>query len=305
MVLCSVIFLCMLLFFPEIAIAGSKYGATLWLSQLLPTLLPFFIAIRLFDICLPNIATKRFFLLTGLLCGYPAGAALVMGHYEKRLISRRQAYFFLGFVNNPSPMFILVFCGNTILGLSSGEAFLLFGIILLASLLGSLLFFGMQTIKDKHRRKKSIPYPHQLTRPLPITADSKAKTMPLSFSEQLDTIILDSFTVLVKIGGYVILFSIFGQFINQLLPAHSAPSILVSGSLEITSGVSYIKSAVLSATTKKVLTAAILTFGGLSAAAQTSSILSKSELSVFPYIINKGINSLIAAILSLFLIRVL
>lgn len=289
MIFCSVIFLCMLLFFPETAMAGSKYGATLWLSQLLPTLLPFFIAIRLFDTCLPRIASKRLFLLTGLLCGYPAGAALVTVQYDKGLLTRSQAYFFLGFVNNPSPMFILVFCGNTVLGLSSSEALLLLFILVAASFLGSLLFLVFWKVPQGSELRHSKKKP-------PVPAVS-----PRSFSEQLDTIILDSFIVLVKIGGYVILFSIFGQFIAQICSGHSAASVVLSGSLEITSGVSYLKGAAFLPGTKKVLTAGILTFGGLSAAAQTGSILTKSELSVFPYILNKGINSLIAILLSLFL----
>ncbi|MCH5252879.1 MAG: hypothetical protein J1F22_07880 [Lachnospiraceae bacterium] len=275
--------------------AGSKYGASLWLSQLLPTLLPFFIAIRLFDTCLPRIASRRVFLLTGLLCGYPAGAALVMNQYEKGLLSVRQTYFFLGFVNNPSPMFVLVFCGSQILKLKQEEAFLLFLILTLSSLMGSflfsLLFRGRQTMA-----KPAFSAPLS-----PVPADSKPEVSTLSV--QLDNIILDSFLVLIKIGGYVISFSILGQFIQKLLPSGSVSAILLSGSLEITSGISFLQTAPLSDMIKKVLTMIILTFGGISAAAQTGSILSKSELSLFPYLLCKGLNSLFAGLLSLFLFR--
>lgn len=58
MIVISILFLCLLLFFPETALAGSKYGAALWITQLLPTLLPFFIAIRLFDSCLPRVTQR-------------------------------------------------------------------------------------------------------------------------------------------------------------------------------------------------------------------------------------------------------
>ena len=51
--------LALLLFCPSVAIAGSRYGASLWLFELLPTLLPFFIAVRLFQYCLPRAADKR------------------------------------------------------------------------------------------------------------------------------------------------------------------------------------------------------------------------------------------------------
>lgn len=307
MILCCILFLILLLFFPEVAVTGSRYGTTLWLTQLLPTLLPFFIAIRLFDMCLPNVAEKRCFLLTGILCGYPAGASLVMTQYTKGLLSRRQAYFYLGFVNNPSPMFVLVFCGTSILGLSAADAFFLFGILIFSSFSGSLFFLWMQKIREavkaKNRKQENTvrAVPSKMS---PLTASmslsgQKAETL----SERLDTIILDSFTVLLKIGGYVIIFCIFGQFMKQILPENSVSTIVFSGLLEITSGVSYLQTAVLPVLAKKVLMMIILTFGGLSAAAQTSSVISKSELSILPYIINKGINSIIAALFSLFLFR--
>ena len=118
MIIGSIFFLAFLLLFPSAAIQGSKYGVTLWLTELLPTLLPFFIAIQLFQQSLPQIAARRGTLFLGLLCGYPTGATLVSYQYKLGLLSRDKVYFYLGFVNNPSPMFILSFCGNYILHLS-------------------------------------------------------------------------------------------------------------------------------------------------------------------------------------------
>lgn len=293
MIFCSVLFLCLLLFFPETAMAGSKYGASLWLTQLLPTLLPFFIAIRLFDTCLPRIASRRLFLLTGLLCGYPAGAALVTSQYERGLLSKRQAYFFLGFVNNPSPMFVLVYCGNQILRLNRTNALFLFLLLCLSSLIGSFLF-SLIYFSKKTDEKKICPAPL-------AGASVENAANGGSLSSQMDAIIQESFLVLIKIGGYVILFSILGQFILTLFPADSVTSVLCSGSLEITSGLSFLRESALSMPVKKVLTMIILTFGGLSAAAQTGSVLSKSELSLFPYLLCKGLNCLLAGLFSLFL----
>lgn len=293
MIILSILFLGLLLFCPDIALSGSKYGAALWLTQLLPTLLPFFIAIRLFDSYLPQVSSRRLFLLTGILCGYPAGASLVMNQYDKALISRKTAFFFLGFVNNPSPAFVLVFCGATVLGLSSRDSFILFGILILASLLGSLLFFGIASIPCRplqryflYRKEISTQEPH---------SDSPAAYETLS--SRLDHIILDSFLLLVKIGGYVIIFSILGQFMSYICGNLSIFSILCSGLLEITSGASYLQAAPLAMHTKKALMMAILSFGGLSAAAQTSSILTKSELSILPYLIIKAANGILAFLL--------
>lgn len=273
----SLIFLCLLLFFPEIALSGSQYGTTLWLTQLIPTLLPFFLAIRLFQNYLPRFANKRWVLLLGFLCGYPAGAGLVTAQYEKGLLSRTQAYFYLGFVNNPSPMFVLSFCGFSTLHLSGYRSFLLFLMVLLSSFLGSFLFSFL------YNRFAPIPYFYP----------AKPSHRNTSISS-LDEIIIDSFLVLIKIGGYVVIFSILGQFISTFCENSPFFTTLSSGVLEITTGISYLQNLSFSLETKKILTLMLLSFGGFSAAAQTNSILSKSELSILPYLINKGMNALVA-----------
>lgn len=313
MILYALLLLALLLFFPGTALAGSRYGVSLWLSQLIPTLLPFFIAIGLFRHCLPEAAGKRIFLLTGLLCGYPAGAALVAGQYEQGLLNRRQAYFFLGFVNNPSPMFVISFCGSTLLSLGLPEAFSLLALLILSSLLGSLLFTVILRWIGQRSRTFSPagdPPAAAKVRRSPAVSDAAPHAASpaagtLSFSARLDRIILDSFVLLAKIGGYVVLFSILGQFILRLTGTGSLPSLLCSGVMEITTGVSYLPQAALSPCAKKVLMVMLLAFGGLSAAAQTGSVLTKSELSILPYILNKGINSLVAGLLSLFWFHIL
>ena len=296
MIVISILFLCLLLFFPETALAGSKYGAALWITQLLPTLLPFFIAIRLFDSCLPRGTQSRIFLLTGILCGYPAGATLVANQYDKGLLSRKQAYFYLGFVNNPSPMFVLVFCGATILGTDSRQSALLFLFLILSSLAGSLLFLLLASVPHL----PGHTYFAYRNRTQPICITEGATTAADSLSGRLDRIILDSFLLLVKIGGYVIIFSIFGQFISRFPGSSPSARILCSGLLEITSGVSYLQAAAINFCTKKALMLAILSFGGLSAAAQTGSVLARSELSIFPYLMIKAGNSILAWLLIIF-----
>ncbi len=250
MIVCSLFLLALLLFFPSIAIAGSRYGASLWLGELLPTLLPFFIAVRLFQHCLPGAAGKRVFLLSGLLCGYPVGASRVAYQYDRHLLSREEAYFYLGFVNNPSPMFLLVFCGENILGMSSAEAFLMFALCVLSSLAGSALFRFLpggwrHPLRAVSSGTGGHPAPdgvtvspgsgHRSDRGAGISA---AKPPAASLSEVLDSIILDSFRVMVNVGGYVILFSILGQLLHVIFPGDSILSLLGSGLLEISSGAS-------------------------------------------------------------------
>ena len=297
MIICSLFLLALLLFCPSVAIAGSRYGASLWLFELLPTLLPFFIAVRLFQYCLPRAADKRAFLLTGLLCGYPVGASLVSAQYERNILSKEAAYFYLGFVNNPSPMFIMAFCGNRLLGLSACESAIMFVLLVLSSLAGSLVFRMIYRLAGAHEQETSprpAPVPRQ-----PVTGDKKP-----SPSEILDNIILDSFRVMVTIGGYVILFSILGQLFHSIFPDNAMFSLLGTGIFEISSGASYIGKAAMAPLYKRALMLASLSFGGLSAAFQTSSIITRTGLSLIPYLLNKALNGLVAGITALLLFRI-
>lgn len=291
MIACALLFLIILFIYPQEALNGSKYGATLWLTELLPTLLPFFIGIRLFQQSLPKIATRRASLLLGILCGYPTGATLVSFQYQQGLLSSRQAYFFLGFVNNPSPMFILSFCGAYILHLSYFHSLILFFILLVSSFLGSICFsFATKKISSTGKKTSSVQ-------------SSTEHSCSGSLSKCIDDIILQSFILITKIGGYVILFSILGSVVGKYISLNHVSGITITGLLEITSGLSYLKHASCLHTTKIVLTSMLLCFGGFSSVAQTSSALSASGLSIFPYVINKLLNALFAGVGTLLLLH--
>ena len=151
MIVGSLLFIGFLLFCPEAAISGSKYGCSLWICELIPTLLPFFIALNFFRLQLKKASEHPAFLLLGLLCGYPAGADLVSKQYEKGLLTTDKAYFYLGFVNNPSPMFIMGYCCSTILNVSTPKAILFFLTLVLSAFLGS--FFVSSILKITGRNK--------------------------------------------------------------------------------------------------------------------------------------------------------
>ncbi len=335
--ICALIFLALLLLSPEAALQGSKYGATLWISELLPTLFPFFVAIKAFMQCLPKVARKRFALLLGILCGYPTGATLVVGQLGaespgagqpsaghastcgtsvrrpntggkrsgvKRL-TPALAYFYLGFVNNPSPMFVISYCGMHVLHMTFKESLDLFVLVVGAGFIGSLVCYclakgarnwrrategasdaGREATKEASGAKREVLAPGVWHR------DSTDRYLTMSLA--LDKMLIDSFVLIAKIGGYVILFSILGAWLGRLISTDSIYGIATLGTLEITSGISYLHVSTLPFTTKKVLTATLLAFGGLSATAQTNSVLAPSGLSIIPYVIIKMFNACLA-----------
>ena len=204
MIVGSLLFIGFLLFCPEAAISGSKYGCSLWICELIPTLLPFFIALNFFRLQLKKASEHPAFLLLGLLCGYPAGADLVSKQYEKGLLTTDKAYFYLGFVNNPSPMFIMGYCCSTILNVSTPKAILFFLTLVLSAFLGS--FFVSFILKITGRNKNTF---HG------SSTQNACSPQKLSFSKLMDKIILDSFILITKIGGYVILFFDFCLFLEN------------------------------------------------------------------------------------------
>lgn len=98
------------------------------------------------------------------------------------------------------------------------------------------------------------------------------------------------------------LFSILGQILGQWISMDTVTGILSLGMLEITSGISYLKLAVFPHIVKEVLTVILLSFGGLSAIAQTNSVLTSSGLSILPYVLNRLLNAILAGGISLLIL---
>ena len=120
----TLLFLCLLLVFPKIALIGATRGLLLWFNTILPTLLPFLIISNLimqFQItdCLTTFLYPTlgkllriskagcYPMIIGMLSGYPVGAKACADLVKNKEISREEGQFLLCFCNNASPMFII------------------------------------------------------------------------------------------------------------------------------------------------------------------------------------------------------
>ncbi len=283
MLILLVLALALLILFPEQAAEGSKSGLILWATVLVPSLLPFSVLTSVLRQYIKNSTGKYVLLFAGILSGYPIGAKLSGELYRSGSISQKQALFFAGFTNNPSPMFVIFFVAGNLLCLSS-NAYLFFLLMLASSLLGSATFVTLY-FRDKGKKKEG-------------TAPSQAPAMPVrKQSEIIDGEIINSALLLLKIGGYIMLFSIFTSLVQSLSPLPSAFRLLLCGLSEITTGNVMICQSLLAPAQKTALCLAATTFGGLSAAAQTNSVLQNTGLSSLHYLIIKAISSAYALIL--------
>ncbi len=262
-----------LLCFPKLALAGSKEGLMLWFNTLIPTLLPFLILSSLLRLLIPKRHNLWFMTGLGIISGYPIGAKLIA-----EMDTKGPKDFFLSAANNPSPMFVLILVGQTTLNLG-GERYLFMATLILCSLLSA--FLGNLFLPNS----KMLP-----------VEQNQASSEPLL--KEIDNILLTSFLTITKIGGYVILFSIFSEFMTVFFANYPTLQVLLAGSLELTSGIFLLQGAAFSIG-KKIILASILTgFGGLCALAQTKSVTLGTGLSIRYYLVRKLLCGLLAGLFS-------
>lgn len=319
-----VLFALLIILFSEASLEGATRGLLLWFNTVLPTLLPFMIISNLLvNMDIAHVLGELLYpifkilfrvspggcypILIGLLSGIPVGAKTIADLVEKNDIDLDEGQYLLSFCNNASPMFIMNFIAITQLEQSSLRFHLLF-INFISGYLGGILYFKLggkfkksinKTLNssNKHNRHLDRETPYSVhTQELTKETNSKEATVSFDFS-MLDTAIMDSFEVITKVGGYIILFSIPTEIISSS-GVNPLIKLITNGMLEIATGISYISNSSLSLNTKIVLIVSITAFGGFSALAQTNSVINKTRLSIGIYFKNKLIQMILATLLA-------
>ncbi len=281
---------CFLLLFPVQTLDASKNGLLLWFDTLLPTLLPFLILSQLIlKTPLIDFFQKifgpifrhifhcsdhgAFCILCGFLCGYPVGARLISLQIKEQRISLSEGQYLLSFCNNVSPSFCISYGILHAIGTTTILPYLLI-------IYGSALLFGF------------------LTRPKLSVSETESTKKQTSATENIfqliDVCIIDSFLILIKLCGYLILFSILCTGIFLFLPVqHLIIAPALSAFLEITMGLSLISS-LSTGNIRSGMAVAALAFGGLCCIFQINSVVHDTGLSLKKYILHKGITALLA-----------
>ena len=222
-----------------------------------------------------------FAVLAGFLCGYPMGAKVTADLLRAEKISDREARYLLSFCNNTSPVFII----NFIVWKTFGDERLILPTLLI--LIGSpvLMSFIFRRIYLKGRH----PFPEP-------SAALKEKKTRFDFSV-LDSCMMNSFEAIVKVGGYIILFSVLLSLLEELSGQHSI-LMAAAPALEVTNGILLLSSSVSDPGLRYAAVLGLTSFGGLCSAAQTKCMLERTGLSVIPYIIQKLTTAAAASLLS-------
>lgn len=305
----SILFFFILMFlFPYASYKGASSGLMLWFLNILPTLLPFIIVSNL--MIRINIAGKisgllypvigRLFrvspngcypILIGFLSGLPMGAKSAADMTYEGKIGQKEGDFLLSMCNNASPIFIMSYIAVNQLKMQNIKL-VLFVIIYGSSILSAIIY---RIYQNHYIISNRI---HTDTYHIPLRAQSEYKSVKFSF-DILDKSIMNGFEVVTKIGGYIILFSILAQIINEIGSSFSLHKAIAMGILEITTGIDQICKVVhINSNIKIVLVSVLTSFGGLSGLAQTKSVLGESRLSMKNYISVKLLSASIALLFS-------
>ena len=315
------IFTFCLLIFSKSNLPAVKNGLSLWANSVVPSLFPFFVATEL--LMHTNIITLlgrllnnymkpifnisgegSFAFIMGIISGYPVGAKIATNFRESNICSKEECERLLSFTNNSGPLFIIGTVGilmfrNTTIGI------LLFVTHLLACFTVGFIFrFWKRNRNNSTTISKNTYKLNSLQTPASFA--NLGEILAQSITSSISTILL--------IGGFVVIFSciisilkasgILNSICVILSPVcqvfHIDPSFIqgiFTGLLEITNGISYISNiACKKISINIILVAFLLGFGGISVLLQVWSIVSKTDLSIKPYIYGKILHGLFASL---------
>lgn len=281
-----------LLLYPKESLKASKAGLLLWYDSVVPVLLPFLIlsqlllqtsvsdtVSRLFGSVFQRLfhcsADGVFCLLCGFLCGYPVGARLISLLVKENRLTLKEGQYLLSFCNNVSPVFCISYGIGAAIGAERALPYLLL-------IYGSPLLFALLT-RPKNKFSSAPGKKQKQTSPTG------------NMFRLIDVCIIDSFTILLKICGYLVLFSILTDGMGLILP-DSLPDAFeaeAAALLELTNGLSKLGKLPPCAL-KNALCTASMTFGGTCCILQTGAVIENSGLSLKKYTVSKALTALLS-----------
>lgn len=322
-----IIFNVLIILFPSRMILTAKDGISLWINNVVPSLLPFIIGtnilmglgvINFIGTLLEPVMYKLFrvpgiggfALITGMTSGYPMGSKVISNIREDNLITKIEAQRLISFTNNSGPLFII---GAVGLGMFKNN-YVGYFIMLIhygAAIITGLLF---RYYKPTEIRIHKTKYKNILKKSYLSMKEAKQKD-GRSFGQLLGDSVGNGMQSMLHIGGFIIIFcvlvetiklthilSLFEIIFYFILNTFNISSELFNGFfigiIEVTNGAKLL--ATENFTKPYVLAVAMLiSFGGLSIHAQSVNYISKTDISIPIYFISKVIHSIITLILGL------
>ena len=308
-----------LVIFPKDSVDAAAVGVRLCFNVIVPSLFPFFVLSTL----IVQLGIARYFgrllepvmrplfnvggacstaFVLGFIGGYPVGAKTVIALYENGNCTKVEAERLLSFCNNSGPAFIFGVVGAGIFS-SSAVGILLYLAHTLASILVGIVFRFWGRSEEKRGRSQ--------------LREAQPKRFTIAFTDSVKS----SFQTTLNICGFVIFFTVVIRLLilSGILPLLAAgigaifapfgfdkawAERLLTGIIELTSGVSSLAGASGEFTRSMALAAFMLGWAGLSIHCQVLSFIGDSGLSVRTYIYGKTLQGSISAVFAYFMARI-
>ena len=179
--------------------------------------------------------------------------------------------------NNISPVFVSSYLLSASLGLS-GWTWMTYAVLYLPPLFGGLFLL---------RRQKALP-----------AKKNTASRSNLNF-QIIDAGIMNGFETLLKLGGYIMLFSLMTQMCMRAAGTNELALMCLTGMTEITNGIHIIAQSTSCAMALKYpMIIGFTAFGGLSGFAQTASMVKGSGISMRFYLVFRLVTASASALLA-------
>ena len=281
----------LLLMYPPLSLEYASAGLRLWLTKMVPVLLPFMILsgimIRmdltenfvrlvhpLLHLLYGTSKNGSYTIVMGFLCGFPMGARIIGELYGSGRLSKEESARLLCFCNNIGPIYFLSYVAPTLDIRHPLIPFLI--------MYGIPLLYGialMRIVPIKRRTASALSDLKEDVRP-------DRMTLPAA----IDASVVSGLIGIARLGGYMIFFNLLNIAFVPFRHTDAALLKIYRCILEITSGIDY------SGQSLFYPILILLPFGGLSCIAQTYSMICHTDLPLKPYVLHKVIQTLLTAL---------
>lgn len=271
---------------PSISMAAAGNGLLLWYKQILPSLLPLAILSNLMvysnymqlvtkylhpltKYIVPTSANGCFAFLGGMLFGFPMGSKIAADLVCQNKIERQEGEILAVCFNQLSPVFVSGYLLTSILNMPEMA-------------IASYLCLYIPPVFHAALKLKKLQL-NSAKNNSPSRKKNSASDARLDFGI-IDAGIMNGFEALTKLGGYIVLFSIFAALLHTYNTKYPLLNLIGTGFVEVTTGISCLKNSGLPPEFMYALALFFASFGGLCGFAQTCSMTAECSFSKTRYL---------------------
>lgn len=286
---------------PQNSVSYAKNGLLMCGEIIVPSLFPFFVCSGLLiysGFCevlakLMQPVMKPLFnvngsgaaaFVLGIISGYPLGALTVCRLYESNYLSESEAERMLAFCSNSGPLFIMGTVGVSLYQ-SPKIGVVLYASHVIAAVLTGIIF-GFYKKNEFNAPRMTV------------------KTEEKNIGEMFSRVLANSIQSILTVCGAVVFFSVFSNLLLDLIPVSDNIKMIAAGLLEFVTGINMIAYSSAPLFEKLVISSAVVGFAGISVHIQVLGATAGYGLSLKPYIAGKCIHAFLAALITMFILRV-